>query len=213
MATVGEETAGDRLALLDWKRRIFGLYGQVRAAEDPVRAWERWRSERDDLFATHPQSPLLPAARPGFAGLEYFPYDPALRLVAEVVPTALVRRQIASSGPEPFAAERFAEARFFLGGAAHSLELYWLGGYGGGLFLAFRDATSGSTSYGGGRYLLDTVKGSDLGATDERLLLDFNFAYNPSCCYAPHWTCPLAPPANRLSASMCAGERMPGSGE
>jgi uncharacterized protein len=211
MATVGEETAGDRLALLDWKRRIFGLYAQVRAAEDPERAWERWRSERDELFATHPQSPLPLAARAGFAGLEYFPYDSSLRVDAEVVPTPLVRRQIGSSGPEPIAAERFAEARFSPGDAVRSLELYWIGGYGGGLFLAFRDATSGSTSYGGGRYLLDTVKGSDLGSSDGRLLLDFNFAYNPSCCYDPRWTCPLAPPANRLAASMCAGERMPGS--
>jgi uncharacterized protein (DUF1684 family) len=211
MTSVDEESTADRIALLDWKRRIFALYVQVRAAEDPVRAWERWRSERDELFATHPQSPLPPAARAGFAGLDYFPYDRALRVDAEVVPVPLAPRQIGSSGAEAIAAERFAEARFSLGGASHTLELYWLCGYGGGLFLAFRDATSGSESYGGGRYLLDTVKGSDLGSSGERLVLDFNFAYNPSCCYDPRWTCPLAPQANRLPASIWAGERIPAS--
>jgi uncharacterized protein (DUF1684 family) len=57
---------------------------------------------------------------------------------------------------------------------------------------------------------MDTVKGSDLGVdADGRLVLDFNFAYNPSCSYDPRWSCPLAPPANRLAASIRAGERSP----
>jgi uncharacterized protein (DUF1684 family) len=57
---------------------------------------------------------------------------------------------------------------------------------------------------------MDTVKGSDLGSTpDDRLVLDFNFAYNPSCSYDPRWSCPLAPPANRLSVEIRAGERNP----
>jgi len=209
MPSVRADTAVERLALLDWRRRVFTLYAQVRGAESPVRAWERWRSGRDELFATHPQSPLPPAARAGFDGLDYFPYDPALRVSAEVVPAPVAPRQIASSGPGSIAAERFAEARFSLGGAAQAVELYWLIGYAGGLFLAFGDSTSGSESYGGGRYLLDTIKGSDLGADGERLLLDFNFAYNPSCCYDPRWICPLAPAANRLSVAIRAGERMP----
>ena len=88
-----------------------------------------------------------------------------------------------------------------------ALEVSWLPGYGGGAFLCFRDATSGKESYGGGRYLLDTVKGADLGERDGRLVLDFNFAYNPSCCYDPGWVCPLAPPANRLPVPVEAGER------
>jgi uncharacterized protein (DUF1684 family) len=87
------------------------------------------------------------------------------------------------------------------------LELYWLEGYGGGVFLPFRDATAGAETYGAGRYLLDTVKGSDLGMQDGRLVLDFNFAYNPSCSYDDRWACPLAPPANRLEAVIRAGER------
>jgi hypothetical protein len=88
------------------------------------------------------------------------------------------------------------------------LELYWLTSYGGGLFLPFADATSGTETYGAGRYLLDTVKGADLGQEEGRLVLDFNFAYFPSCAYDPRWTCPLAPPANRLSVPVRAGERL-----
>ena len=89
-----------------------------------------------------------------------------------------------------------------------ALDLYWLDGYGGGVFLSFADATSGSETYGAGRYLLDTVKGADLGETDGRLVLDFNFAYNPSCAYDPRWVCPLAPPGNRLTVPVRAGERL-----
>src|SRR5207302_4677911 len=108
---------------------------------------------------------------------------------------------------ESFRVTRFAVASFDFQGEPLRLELYWLEGYGGGLFLSFRDATAGGETYGAGRYLLDTVKGSDLGMQEGELVLDFNFAYNPSCAYDPQWVCPLAPPANRLSVSIWAGER------
>jgi uncharacterized protein (DUF1684 family) len=100
-------------------------------------------------------------------------------------------------------------ARFEFDGVERELELYWLDGYGGGLFLPFRDGTSGSETYGAGRYLLDTVKGADLGTDGDRLVLDFNFAYNPSCAYDPKWVCPLAPYPNRLVTPIRAGERYP----
>ena len=104
---------------------------------------------------------------------------------------------------------RFGYARFSLKARKLSLELYWIQGYGGGIFLPFRDATSAVSTYGAGRYLIDTVKGADLGGQGDRLLLDFNFAYNPSCAYDPRWVCPLAPPANRLDVAVAAGERIP----
>ena len=97
---------------------------------------------------------------------------------------------------------------FELAGREQSLDLYWLDGYGGGVFLSFADATSGTETYGACRYLLDTVKGSDLGERDGRLVLDFNFAYNPSCAYDPRWVCPLAPPGNRLPEPIRGGERL-----
>jgi uncharacterized protein (DUF1684 family) len=198
----------DELSLLDWKRRVFGLYEAIRADPQPERAWTRWRETRDDLFRAHPQSPLPPETRRSFPGLPLFDYDPALRVLAAVEPAEVEIRQIATSGEQPYAFRRFARARFELGGAEQSLALFWLEGYGGGVFLSFADTTSGRETYGACRYLLDTVKGADLGEEDGRLVLDFNFAYNPSCCYDPRWVCPLAPPENRLAVAIRAGERV-----
>jgi uncharacterized protein (DUF1684 family) len=197
----------DELDLLDWKRRVFALYATVRAEPDPAAAAAAWAAGRDELFRDHPQSPLPAGERASFDGLPCFDHDPAARVLAEVVPAQERRFELPASAGEPMAFVRFAVARFQLGGAPCELELYWLDAYGGGLFLPFADATSGTETYGAGRYLLDTVKGADLGTDDGRLVLDFNLAYNPSCSYDPRWACPLAPPANRLPMPVRAGER------
>ena len=198
--------AADTLALLDWKRQIFALYAVVRTA-DPEMGAQLWRETRDDLFRTHPQSPLPPDHRASFDGLEYWPYDPGARVLAELEDIEAPPQPVATSGGEQILFRRFALARFELRGEPLTLEVYWLAGYGGGVFLPFRDETSGRESYGGGRYLLDTVKGADLGEVDGRLVLDFNLAYNPSCSYDPGWVCPLAPPTNRLPVEVRAGEK------
>jgi hypothetical protein len=102
----------------------------------------------------------------------------------------------------------YAETRGLADALGGELTLYWIGGYGGGAFLPFLDATSGTKTYGGGRYLIDSIKSADLGADAAgRTILDFNFAYNPSCYYSPRWVCPLAPRANRLPRPITAGER------
>jgi uncharacterized protein (DUF1684 family) len=199
----------NELDLLDWKRRVGELYADVRATPDPEEAWQHWRAVRDELFPTHPQSPLAAEARERFAGLAYFPYDVALRVLANVEPAEDEAREIAGSAASSTLFRRFGRAHFELVGSRQALELFWLEGYGGGVFLPFGDTTSGQETYGGGRYLLDTVKGADLGQDDGRLVLDFNFAYNPSCSYDPRWACPLTPPANRLAIAVRAGEKVP----
>jgi uncharacterized protein (DUF1684 family) len=195
------------LELLDFRRRVHALYARVRDDADPAHAFATWVAERDELFAHHAQSALAPERRAAFAGLSYFPHDPRGRVEADVVETERRRYDIPSSAGEAMSFERVALARFALGGEACELELYWLTAYGGGLFVPFADATAGAETYGAGRYLLDTVKGADLGTRDGRLVLDFNLAYNPSCSYDPRWACPLAPPANRLPIPIRAGER------
>ena len=198
-------TAADTLALLDWKRRIFALYASIRS-EPGESGWRLWRDTRDELFRSHPQSPLPPDRRASFRRLEYWPYDPQARVLATLEDIESPPEPIESSGTEPIMFRPFARASFELRGEPLTLEVSWLAAYGGGAFLSFRDATSGKESYGGGRYLLDTVKGADLGEEDGKLVLDFNFAYNPSCSYDPGWVCPLAPPANRLPVAVEAGE-------
>ncbi len=192
----------DELTLLDWKRRIFALYAEVRAADDPESGWQRWCTVRAELYRTHPQSP-----RPG-GEPKYFPYDPQLRFDASVEAMEPGSLEIEGSAGSTTRFRRFAVARF----GETTLELYWLEAYGGGVFLPFRDETSGRETYGAGRYLLDTVKGADLGGGGESLVLDFNFAFNPSCAWCDAWPCPLAPRANWMDLLIAGGELVPESG-
>ncbi|HEV2356780.1 MAG TPA: DUF1684 domain-containing protein [bacterium] len=199
--------AAERLQLLDWKRQLSELYGKIRTANDPSAAWTAWRTTRDTLFLNHPQSPL-PAGDRGLPRRpSYYPYDSDARALADIVGVDEMPYEIVANDGTTSRFTHFAAARFTLFGQSCELGLFWLEGYGGGLFLPFRDGTSGAETYGGGRYLLDTVKGADLGIDGGRLVLDFNFAYNPSCAYDPRWTCPLAPPGNRLPMALRAGER------
>lgn len=198
----------DLLSLLDWRRRVASLYTEVRAlrGSDPLTAHAHWSRERDRLFAAHPQSPLHDEERGDFLGLPLFEYDPALAFTAHVDLTSDPRpAAIGGSDGAPFGFLRIGRVDLPVG----ALDVYWLDAYGGGLFLPFRDTTAGNETYGAGRYLLDTVKGADLGsAPDGSLVLDFNFAYHPSCAYSPAWSCPLAPPGNRIDVPIRAGERV-----
>ena len=192
------------LTLLDWRRAVATLYADVRARADldPAGALAGFREGRDRLFRDHPDSPLAPAARSAFTGLPYWPLDPALRFEAPVEPLPPESRVATSLVGEDFPLQRIGRVRLPVG----ELEVYWLAVYGGGVFVPFRDATAGTETYGAGRYLLDTIKGADLGGSGERLVLDFNYAYHPSCAYDARWSCPLAPPANRLTEAIRAGE-------
>jgi uncharacterized protein (DUF1684 family) len=195
-----------RLTLLDWRRQVARLYADVRAAQDPREGHDLWRAGRDRLFAEHPESPLPADARAAFAGLPVALYDPGLRFeVAVDTDVQPLQWEFATDGDGLVPFSRLGVAH--LPGLG-DLDVWWLESYGGGVFLPVRDTAD--DTYGGGRYLLDTVKGADLGgdAAGGRLVVDLNFAYNPSCAYSPEWTCPLAPAGNRLSVPLPGGERM-----
>jgi uncharacterized protein (DUF1684 family) len=198
--------------LWDFRSRVADLYRHVRnahaapdAAADTCR---KFRADRDTLFRTHPQSALDDAQKRAFRGLDHFAYDPALRFVLPIesdVEPAVLEFQLSEDGL--VRARRFGRVRFSTQGQACALSLFWLLGYGGGVFLPFRDATCGRETYGGGRYLLDTIKHADLGRTDGRVVIDFNYAYNPSCAYNPRWVCPPSPQENDLRVPIRAGEK------
>lgn len=194
------------LTLLDWRRQVVALYAQVRADPDPAAAHAHWRAARDALFAEHPDSPLLPEDRAAFEGLPVAPYDPAWRFEAQVETDVAPARLEVPTGTDGLM--RFDRAGVAVLPEVGTLDIWWLGSYGGGVFVPMKDASSGRATYGGGRYLLDTVKGADLGGDvrDGVLVLDLNFAYNPSCAYDPAWACPLAPPGNVLPGAVPAGE-------
>jgi uncharacterized protein (DUF1684 family) len=199
---LSRDTAKVSLTLQDWRRRVAAAYAAARVITeiDPVEAWTHWRQERDELFAQHPDSPL--EDRAGFTGLPFAAYDPAWCFDAPVQRAEPLTLDVQTSdGVVPL--RRIGVARLPFG----TLDVWWVAVYGGGLFVPFADATNGTTSYGGGRYLVDTVKGADLGGAAGELRLDFNYAYHPSCFYSPRWSCPLAPAGNRLAVPVAAGER------
>jgi uncharacterized protein (DUF1684 family) len=216
------DSAATWLDLYDWRERVARMYRErnaaLRAGEDPATVLERFRAQKNELFMRHPQSPLGPEERATFTGLEYFAYDPALRVEAQLEPLADESlTEAPSSGPAVMRFPRAARVSFSVAGTPASLYVYWIDVYGGGLFLPFRDATGPEETYGAGRYLFDTVKGSDferaerdartMGYGGGRIILDFNYAYNPSCAYDPRWVCPLAPRENVLPVPIRAGER------
>jgi uncharacterized protein len=191
----------------DWRRRNHELYETVRATRDPGEAWATWRAGRDGMFRAHPSTPLLPEDRPGFEGLVFPDYDPAFRFetTIEAAEPAHMDVPTGTDGVVPF--DRIGVVRL---GDLGTLDVWWLGSYGNGLFVPVKDASAGKPggTYGGGRYLIDTGKGADLGLRGADIVIDLNFAYNPSCAYDPEWACPLAPAGNTLHVDVPVGERV-----
>jgi uncharacterized protein (DUF1684 family) len=196
-----------QLDLLDWRRRAAALYAAVRAEASPAAAHETWRRGRNELLREHPQSPIVPGDPLRDTGVPVWPYDPRLRWELEVEPAEELRREMDSANDGRISMRRIGLVRL-PEPVPGTLDVWWFEQYGGGLFLPLKDATAGTTSYGAGRYLLDTAKGADLGSPDGRLVVDLNFAYHPSCRYDDRWQCPLAPPGNVLRTAVEAGERL-----
>lgn len=199
------------LALADWRRRVAEAYAVIRSGEGgPEERLAAHRATRQAMFAHHPSSPIAPDAREGWGGLEHYAFDPSLRLKAplepdpEAPPVGVPR----SGGGLGIPFVRIGWVSFRVGETNCRLAVYWLDEYAGGIFIPFRDATSGAETYGAGRYLWDSAKGADLGFDGDALVLDFNYAYHPSCAYDPIWSCPLAPPENRLTVPVRGGERL-----
>ena len=184
------------------------------AASDPAIALAHWRAVRERLYREHPQSPVPAAQRSTFAA-RHFDHDPALRFVAIVEPapppeSGTLPLALPNSGTDTLAFRRLGSVRLPFVEGDRRLNVFWMTGYAGGLFIPFRDATNGAETYGAGRYLVDAAKSADLGTDPETggLILDFNFATQPSCAFDPRWACPLAPPENRLDLPIRAGERL-----
>jgi uncharacterized protein (DUF1684 family) len=192
------------ISLLDWRRRVAAIYAEVRATPDASVAHRGWQEARNELLATHPQSPIPAAEREKFAGVPVAEYNPTMRFTARVdtdVEPARIEMATGTDGVVPF--ERAGTVHL---DAVGDLDVWWLASYGGGMFVPIRDTRSDGLTYQGGRYVIDTAKGADLGGDDGYLVIDLNFAYNPSCAYDPAWACPVAPPGNTVPKPVDAGE-------
>jgi uncharacterized protein (DUF1684 family) len=176
---------------------------------DYATAMAMYRADKDDYFRTSRGSPIPEAERDAFVGLPYFDVDESLRFeglalepYAGAEPATF---QIPTSDGKLRPAERAGTFSFELGGARQRLTGYRLAGGGSeSVFVPFLDATSGTETYGAGRYL-------DLepDPADGTYVLDFNLAYHPSCVYDAKFSCPLTPAENRLPVRVEAGERLP----
>ncbi len=162
---------------------------------------EAERAAKDAFFRSHPASPIPPEERQHFASLEYYPPNPALRFVVRlerIEPPEPLSIPTSTGDEEHY--ERIGYVSFEVEGQPVRLAVY-RSVANGSLFIPFRDATSGTETYGGGRYLEPIPLG------DDKLLLDFNRAYNPYCAYSDEWSCPLPPPENWLKVPIRAGEK------
>ena len=196
------------LELAGWRREVSALYAAVRAEKDPERGHEVWRVGRDELFRHHPQSPLAPGDPMRETGVPYWPYDPRMRFELPIVSPGEPSGLSVPTDRDGTTTMRLVGRVELPDPIGATLDVWWLRQYAGGLFVPLRDGTAGTESYGGGRYVLDTAKGADLGGDAETLVVDLNFLYHPSCRYDAQWQCPLAPPGNTISAPIRAGERL-----
>jgi uncharacterized protein (DUF1684 family) len=196
-------------SVVDWRAQTHELYAAVRDEyeQDARSAHRTWVDGRNAMFLNHPASPLLPEDRDGFAGVRMPAYVDGWAFEAEIEEAEPAHMDVptGTDGVVPF--DRIGLVR--LDGIG-TLDVWWLGSYGNGLFIPVKDALAGKPggTYGGGRYLVDTGKGADLGRPGGRIRLDLNFAYNPSCAYDPEWACPLAPIGDTLHVEVPAGERV-----
>jgi uncharacterized protein len=135
------------------------------------------RDGRTIVRPRHPDSPNLLAYR----GTPCYPPDPAWVVTARLAPGNVLV--------------------FEHDGTEHRLVAW---DDGGGLWLLFRDATSGVTTYAAMRQLV-----LDAPAPDGTVTIDFNRAHNMPCAYTDFATCPVPPPENTLRFAVEAGERTP----
>ncbi|MEO1289614.1 MAG: DUF1684 domain-containing protein [Chloroflexota bacterium] len=197
------------LDLLDYRRKVFDLYREIRVlGTDNRDVYHLWVNTRNKLFGEHPQSALLAKDKASFTGLPYWDYKPDYRVVSELdTEVEPVQYDISAGDDGTVTIRQIGQVSFDLPTGSGTLGVFWIDGYGGGIFIPFKDATNSKETYGGGRYLYDTIKGADLGSDAQSLVLDFNYSYHPSCKYNPRWVCPLAPQQNRLDFPILAGEQ------
>lgn len=146
-----------------------------------------------------------------FANMRFYPADESYKVAAvfEPTPDAKPFEMSTYSGvTKPY--RKYGVLLFELNGQRlklavyESLRLKNVPQYQDHLFLPFKDLTNGDETYGGGRYI--DLKSSDI--QDGKIMVDFNKAYNPWCCYSDGYSCPIPPTENHLNVSVPAGEKM-----
>ena len=197
------------LDLLDYRRTVSELYAKVREQDANESIYPTWCEKRNTLFRIHSQSALDDEQKAKFTGLVYYDYDPAYDVVGDFNSDVEPKEYHIDVGDDgEIHTKQIGNVTFTLPTGTGTLSVFWIMGYGGGIFIPFGDTTNKITTYGAGRYLLDTIKGADLGIREGKLVMNFNYAYNPSCSYNYRWVCPLAPPESKVDFEIPVGEKV-----
>ena len=187
---------------------------QPEIAADYAKAITQFRQQKDEYFASN-ESPIPDEERASFTGLKYFSPDFAMRVEAKVEPLPKGDHiKIATSDGMTRLYERYATLRFKIAGAEQRLTAYRTADSPDAddashelLFVPFRDANSGTVTYGAGRYL-DVEEEGTVGGVNTVAVVDFNLAYNPYCAYNDNYSCPITPSENTLPIPINAGEKV-----
>jgi len=142
--------------------------------------------------------------------MHFFAIDPGFRVTSNFTPAKNAKWfAMKTSGTETQTYRKYGVLTFKIHDTTVRLTVYQSQSlmtstdYADYLFIPFTDNTSGNESYGGGRYL--DYKISDI--KNNKLLLDFNKAYNPYCAYTTGYNCPIPPAENDLKVAIKAGEK------
>ena len=192
--TSNHDSCASEFSLIDWRFEIAALYHRVSETRSLYQQF--FVTERKRLYDTHQQSPM----REG-KSISFFDYDPAFCFEVLLNPVDDIDAQTVDGGNDGLI--NFQAVALTSGLEKHlgkELTIYRLNQYGGGLFYRL-ETLNHSLSYGGGRYLIDTAKSAWLGLDENRLRLDFNFSYFPSCAHNDRFICPLSA-KNRLTVSV-----------
>jgi uncharacterized protein (DUF1684 family) len=193
--------------LADWRLQMQSLYAVLRAFDDHAEAWALWKARRNELLATHPCSPLSKAKKMAFRGVKVFDYDPAWRFEVDITDDKghMQFQDLGADGRVHF--QQLGKTDGLADALGKELSVYWILGYGGGLFIPFRDATAGGQTFRTGKILVNAVMGADLGLSKAgKLILDFNFSYHPCKVWDNALDYISVPDENHISCAVRAGE-------
>jgi len=171
-----------------------------------------YQQELNASYKDASQSPLKKKDLKDFKGLDFFPIDSSFIVTAKLVKIfdSPIFKMATTTDRKPLYKE-YANLTFSLKGKQHHLTVYQNQDdlndekYKDYLFLPFTDNTSGTTSYGGGRYM--DIMISEI-SSNSTVLLNFNNTYNPYCAYNDKYSCPLTPRKNHLNLKVTAGVKI-----
>lgn len=175
-------------------------------AQKDVAAAEKFQSELNKSYADSLKSPLMKDDLKQFKGLDFYPIDEKYIVEAIFIRTKREKsfKMKTTTSRTPMY-KKYGELHFSIDGKELKLNVYQNAdlkkkpGYDDYLFLPFSDLTCGKDSYIGGRYIDMRIPKS------EKVIIDFNQAYNPYCAYNYEYSCPIVPLENDLDIEINAG--------